>query len=234
MVRLTPDKMDRFKDKTCFICGRQLLDYTPADLAYVPNVTGKSIKAKPDKFHLFPCPECNEVAHKRCWYKHGEIPKKKGFFSKSDFQLTCPSCSRPLSVKRDKVVDWRKGYEIPEHPDDEILEIQIPDLIRWKRGRSVGSFLKMVGDALTSFFQAVGLGSLTDTETSAIARAAEKIGKGINDVAEKVFKLDISPEERKNLTELKCQNCDAPLPLPEYWEEAVVCSHCGTAHLLPT
>jgi hypothetical protein len=24
------------------------------------------------------------------------------------------------------------------------------------------------------------------------------------------------------------------LPLPEPYEEAVVCAHCGTAHLLPT
>ena len=231
---VTPDKMDRFKDKTCFLCGKQLLVYSQSDLSYVPNVVGKSIKATPAKYYLFPCSECNEVAHKRCWYNHGEIPQKKGLFSKSDYQLHCPSCTKPLSQKREKLRKWNKGYEIPGHPDEELLEIQIPDLVNWKRGRSVGSFLKMVGDAIDSFFKAVGLGSLTDTETSAIARAAANIGKGINDVAEKVFKLDISPEERKNLTELVCQNCDAPLPLPEFYEEAVVCSHCGTAHLLPT
>ncbi|MDF1540922.1 MAG: hypothetical protein P1Q69_18645 [Candidatus Thorarchaeota archaeon] len=233
-MKLTPDKMDKFKDKTCFMCGKKLLDYTPADLAYVPNVAGKSIKATPTKYYLFPCPECNQVAHKRCWYKHGEKKHKKGFFSTPDFRLECPSCARALSQKREGLVDWRNGYQIPGHPDDTLIEVQIADVISWKRGRSIGSFLNMVGDALNTFFQAVGLGSLTDTETSAVAKAAQKIGKGINDVAEKVFKLDITPEDRKNLTELKCQNCDAPLPLPEYYVEAVVCDHCGTAHLLPT
>lgn len=233
-MKLTPDKMDRFKDKTCFICGRELLDYSPADLAYVPNAAGKSIKAKPPKFFLFPCPDCNQVAHKRCWYKHGEKKHKKGFFSKPEYRLECPSCARELSQKREGLKDWNRGYEIPGHPDSELIEVQVSDVISWKRGRSVGSFLKMVGDALNAFFHAVGLGSLTDTETSAVAKAAAKIGKGINDVAEKVFRLDITPEERKQLTELKCQNCDAPLPLPEFYEEAVVCVHCGTAHLLPT
>lgn len=225
--------MDRFKDKTCFICGRLLLDYTPADFAYVPNVAGKSIKAKPEKYHLYPCPECNEVAHKRCWHKHGETQYKKGFFSKSEFQLKCPSCGRELSQKRENVTKWERGYEIPGHPDKELFEIYLTDLRDWKRGRAVGSFLRMVGSAIDSFFKAVGLGSLTNTETSAIAKAAAKIGKGINDVAEKVFRLDITPEERKELRDLKCQNCGAPLPIPEFYEEAVVCQHCNTAHLLP-
>ncbi|MFW9920326.1 MAG: hypothetical protein ACFFED_12055 [Candidatus Thorarchaeota archaeon] len=232
-MKLTADKMDKFKDRPCFICGKDLLTNTMADLAYVPNAVGQSLKHKPERYFLFPCPNCSKVAHKRCWYNHGEKTHKKGFFSK-EYRLECPGCGQILSPKRDKKINWQKGYEIPGHPDNELIEVHLAAVRDWRRGRSIGDFISRVGQAIETFFKAVGLGSLTDRETSAVARAAEKIGKGISDVAEKVFRLDISPEERSEIKELKCQNCGAPLPLPEYWEEAVVCSHCRTAHLLPT
>ncbi len=232
-MKLTADKMDRFKDRPCFICGRDLLSYKTEDLAYVPNVAGRTIKHKPERFYLFPCPNCSKLAHKRCWYKHGEKEHKKGFFSK-EYRLECPSCGQILSPTHDKKTPWKKGYQIPGHPDEELIEVHIAAIRDWKRGRTIGAFLSKVGAAIDTFFKSVGLGNLTDTETNAIARAAAKIGKGISDVAENVFRLDITPEERADLKELKCQNCGAPLPLPEYWEEAVVCEHCNTAHLLPT
>lgn len=230
-MKLTPDRMDNFKDKTCFICGRDLLEYSQGDLAYVPNTTGRSVKHEPERYFLFPCPECGQVAHKRCWYERGEKKTRKGLFSK-EYQLQCPSCGHQLSPKRDRLTSWSKGYEIPGHPDSELIEVHIVDIRSWMRGRKVGSFINMIGKAIETFFKAVGLGSLTDAETSSVARAAQKIGKGINDVAEKVFKLDISPEERGKLTELKCQNCGAPLPVPAFYDDAVVCPNCNTAHLL--
>jgi hypothetical protein len=100
----------------------------------------------------------------------------------------------------------------------------------WKAGSLFGK----IGRAIDNFFKAVGIGSLSDSETNAVAQAAAKIGKTLRDVAQQVFRLDIPAEERSEIKELKCQNCSAPLPLPEPYEEAVVCSHCGTAHLLPT
>lgn len=232
-MKLTADMMDRFKDRQCFICGKNLLSNTMDDLAYVPNAAGKSIKHSPERYFLFPCPNCSKIAHKRCWYDHGEKEFRKGFFSK-EYRLECPSCGQILSPKRDDKLSWKKGYEIPGHPDEELIEVHLTAIRDWKRGRTIGDFITRIGSAVEAFFKAVGLGSLTDRETSAVARAAEKIGKGINDVAEKVFRLDISPKERSEMKELKCQNCGAPLPLPEFWEEAVVCRHCNTAHLLPT
>jgi hypothetical protein len=190
---------------------------------------GNKQMAKPDKYHLFQCPECKKYAHKRCWYDVGEIKTRKGWFG-SQWTLHCPSCGVQLSEKREKREDWKRGYEIPGHSDDELMELYVSDVLAWKAGSIFGK----IGKAIDSFFKAVGLGSLTDSETSSVARAAKKIGKTISDVAQRVFKLELPPEHRTELKELVCQNCGAPLPLPEPHEEAVVCEHCGTAHLLPT
>ena len=225
--------MNKLDGRACFICGRYLLNNTSDDLSYLKIHTGGTVRVKPDTYHLFKCPNCEKIAHKRCWYNVGERKKRKGFFGK-EWQLVCPGCGHVLSTTRSERIDWKKGYEIPGHPDSELIEVHLAAVKDWKRGRTIGDIISRVGQAIESFFKAVGLGSLTDRETSAVARAAEKIGKGIADVAEKVFKLDITPEQRSEMTSLKCQNCGAPLPLPEYWEEAVVCSHCNTAHLLPT
>ncbi len=227
-MKVSPNRIGAFDGKTCFICGRYLLNNTPADLAYLPVHTGRSVKAKPDKYYLFQCPNCKMIGHKRCWYKHGEKKSRKGFFG-SEWQLICPSCGQVLSKKRDDRVDWRKGYQIPGHPDNELIELHTSDVLAWK----AGSLFSKIGKAINNFFIAVGLGSLTADETSAVAVAANRIGKTIHDVAEKVFKLEIPEGQRADLTALKCQNCSAPLPLPDPWVEAVVCEHCGTAHLLP-
>ena len=229
-MKIPPERIGLFDGKTCFICGKYLLNNTPADLAYVPNATGKSIKALPDKYYLFSCPNCKQVAHKRCWYKYGEQKRKKGIFGGIEWQLQCPSCGRVLSPERETLTKWNKGYEIPGHPDQELIELHIRDILAWKAGSVFGK----IGAAIGSFFQAVGLGSLTDAETNAVGAAAAKMGRSINDVAERVFRLNITPEERRTLTALTCQNCGAPLPMPEYWESAAICTHCGTAHLLPT
>lgn len=142
--------------------------------------------------------------------------------------MVCPSCGHILSSTRSERTDWKRGYEIPGHPDTELLELQIPEVISWKAGSVFGK----IGRAIDTFFQAVGFGSLSDPERSSIGRAAQKIGKTINDVAERVFKLNIPSETRSEIKDLKCQNCGAPLPLPGEFENAVVCAHCGTAHLL--
>jgi hypothetical protein len=110
------------------------------------------------------------------------------------------------------------------------MELFTGDVLTWK----AGSIFGRIGKAIDNFFRAVGLGSLDESETNAIAAAAAKIGKTIRDIAQKVFRLEIPPEQRSELKDLKCQNCGAPLPMPEPHEEAVICSHCNTAHLLPT
>lgn len=229
-MKISPAKIGKFDAKTCFICGKYLLNNTPGDLAYLPLHTGQTSKAKPDMYFLFGCPNCGKIAHKKCWFKHGEKKKKKGWFGGSEWQLVCPSCTQPLSPKRDKIRSWKKGYQIPGHPDEELIELHVREVMTWKAGSVFGKISK----AIDSFFVAVGLRSLSSKETSSIDRAAAKIGKTIQDVAKDVFRLEIPVEERSKLTELKCQNCGAALPLPEPYEEAVVCAHCGTAHLLPT
>jgi hypothetical protein len=228
-LRVPIEKFGKYENEVCFICGRPLLDYTGKDIAYLPTHTGIKTKAKPSKYFLFECPSCHKIGHKRCWYDYGEKKVKAGFF-KREWQLFCPSCGVQISPRRDERKDWKEGYQIYGYDDDKLIEIHVSDIKSWKSG----SFFRRIGEVITNFFKAVGLGSLTDNETNAIARAAQKVGKTIHDVAEKVFKLDIDPEKRSEMKELKCQNCGAPLPLPEPYEEAVVCAHCGTAHLLPT
>ncbi|MGY5875639.1 MAG: hypothetical protein RTU30_07830 [Candidatus Thorarchaeota archaeon] len=227
-MRVTPDRIGKFDGKTCFICGKYLLNYTSNDMAWLLLPAGNKQKAKPDKYFLFSCPNCKEMGHKRCWYDFGEIKKRKGWFG-SQYTLHCPSCGQRLSESRENREDWKRGYQLPGHVDGELIELHVSDVLAWKAGSIFGK----IGRAIDNFFKAVGLGSLTDPERNAVAKAAAKIGKTIQDVAQRVFKLNIPAEQRKELEELKCQNCGAPLPLPEPYEEAVVCEHCGTAHLLP-
>lgn len=227
-MKITPDKMNKLDGRTCFICGKYLLNNSEKDLAYLKIHSGSTMRAKPKMYHLFPCPHCNKIAHKRCWYDVGERKIKKGWFGKSEYILSCPSCGTDLSSKRPKRVDWKRGYELPGHPDSEILELHVPDVMTWKAGSVFGK----IGRAIDNFFQAVGLGSLSDPERNSIGRAAQGVGKTIQDVAERVFKIKLTPQQRSELKELRCQNCDAPLPLPGEFDDAVVCAHCGTAHLL--
>jgi len=227
-LRIMPDKMNKLDGRTCFICGKYLLNNTEKDLAYLKVHSGSPMKAKPKMYHLFPCPHCDKIAHKRCWYDVGERKVKKGWFGKSEYILSCPSCGTDLSSKRPKRGDWKRGYEIPGHPDSEILELHVPDVMTWKAGSVFGK----IGRAIDNFFQAVGFGSLSDPERNSISRAAQNVGKTIQDVAERVFKIKLSPKQRSELKELRCQNCDAPLPLPGEFDDAIVCAHCGTAHLL--
>jgi ribosomal protein S27E len=227
-MRITPDKMNKLDGKVCFICGRYLLNWSTKDLTYLRVYTGKREKARPDKYYLFACPNCNKIAHKRCWYDVGEKKIRKGFFRKPDWNLVCPSCGTSLAPVANARVDWESGYELPGHPDSEIYELICSDVLAWKAGLVFGK----IGQAIDGVFQAVGLGSISNPERSAIAQAAQKVGKTIQDVAERVFRIKLAPEERSQLKELRCQNCGAPLPLPGDFDDAVVCSHCGTAHLL--
>lgn len=142
--------------------------------------------------------------------------------------MICPDCGHILSSTRSERQDWKRGYEIPGHPDSELLELQVPEVLSYKAGSVFGK----IGRAIDNFFQAVGLGSLSDPERNSVASAAQRIGKTIQDVAERVFKLNIPAGQRSEIRDLKCQNCGAPLPLPGEFEDAVVCAHCGTAHLL--
>lgn len=226
-MRITPDKMKELEAKTCFICGRYLLNSTGNDTAYIPVHSGGSVKARPEKYYLFSCPNCQSTGHKRCWYDVGERRYRKGWFGK-EWQLICPNCRHVLSEKRENRVDWKDGYQIPGHPDDELPELHKQDVVAWK----AGSLFRNIGLAVDGFFKSVGIGSLDDPEQNAIARAAARIGKTLQDVAQQVFKLDLSQKERSEITELRCQNCGAPLPLPGQFKDAVVCAHCGTAHLL--
>jgi ribosomal protein S27E len=227
-MRITPDKMDRLDGKVCFICGNYLLNWSNKDLAYLKVHTGNKTRAKPEKYYLFACPNCNQIAHKRCWYNVGVKKTKRGFFKKAEWNLACPNCGTNIASTVNTHTAWERGYELPGHPDSEIYEMLCTDVLAWKAGSVFGKISK----AIDGIFQAVGLGSLTNPERSAIAQAAQRIGKTIQDVAEKVFKIKLTPQERSQLKELKCQNCGAPLPLPGEFEDAVVCSHCGTAHLL--
>ena len=226
-MRLTSEKLNKLDGRTCFICGKYLLNYTAKDMAYMKVYSGKGSKIRPDMYHLFTCPNCENIAHKRCWYDVADRKSRKGFFGK-EWQMFCPKCGHTISPKRSERIEWKRGFDIPGHPDSELLELHVPDVITWKAGSVFGK----IGKALNNFFRAVGLGTLSDPERSSIASAAQKIGKTIQDVAEQVFKLDLPKEKLSELRELKCQNCAAPLPLPGEFDEAVVCVHCGTAHLL--
>lgn len=226
-MRITPNKIGRLDGRTCFICGKYLLNTTGDDMAYLPVHTGKSVRAEPERYYLFSCPNCESTAHKRCWYNVGEQKFRKGWFGK-EWQLICPSCGHVLSEKREDRTDWKKGYQIPGHPDSELLEIYRADVVAWK----AGSVFRSIGRAVDGFFKSVGIGSLDSPEQSSVARAAAKIGKTLQDIAQQVFKLDLSEKERSELKELKCLNCGAPLPLPGEFDDAVVCTHCNTAHLL--
>lgn len=220
--------MNNLNGKTCFICGRYLLNNSLDDLAYLEVHTRAPAKAKPDKYFLFTCPSCGKTAHKRCWYDTGEKKSKKGIFAKTEWQAECPSCHQILSPPRERT-DWKLGYQIPGHTDAELIELQVPDVLSWKASRAVG----MIGNAIDNLFKSIGLGSLTGAQRNAIAHAASKIGKTFGFVTSAVT-LDATPEQRREMKALKCHNCGAPLPLPELAESAVVCVHCGTAHLLPT
>lgn len=228
-MRLSVDKIGKLDGKTCFICGKYLLNNTSGDLAYIRLGNGTSTKARPDKYFLFRCPNCQRIAHKRCWYEHGEKKIKKGWFRSPDWQFVCPGCGHVMSDKRPEKIDWKKGYQIPGHPDNELYELVISDVFAWKAGSVFGKVSRAIGD----FFTAVGLGSLTSRENRAVRDAADRIGKTFQQVAEKVFRLDLPKEKRSEITSLTCQNCGAPLPVPDPLVEAVVCEHCGTAHLLP-
>ncbi len=227
-MRLSLDEINKYDGATCFICGRYLLNYKNGDLAYQQVYSGRVIKVVPERYFLFSCPNCGKTAHKRCWYNHAEVKVRGGWFRKKKYQLFCPHCNTPLSGEHE-LVDWKRGYQIPGHPDDSLQELWIQDVLAWKAGAAIGK-IRMT---ISNFFVAIGLSALTDTERSAIARAASKIGRTIQQVAEKVFRLNITPQQRSEIKELKCQNCGAPLPLPEPGETAVVCEHCGTAHLIP-
>lgn len=227
-MRVPVEELDKYDGVVCFICGEYLLNHSPSDLAYMNLASGRKKKAKPERYYLFECPNCGRIAHKRCWYEEAEEKVKLGWF-KRGWQLVCPGCGEEISDVREDKTDWDKGYQIPGHPDDELPAIFTSDSFMWKAGSMFGKMGKAIGD----LFKAVGLGSLSDSETSAVARAAARVGKTIRDVASKVFKLDIPPAKRSEIKSLRCQNCGAALPMPESDEEAVVCEHCGTAHLLP-
>ncbi|MFX1484682.1 MAG: hypothetical protein ACFFCP_16015, partial [Promethearchaeota archaeon] len=193
-LRITPDKMNKLDGKTCFICGNYLLNYSGNDFAYLKVHTGRTTKARPDQYFIFACPNCQSYAHKRCWYNVGERKTRKGFFGK-EWQMVCPSCGHIISPKRSDRTDWKRGYEIPGHPDSELLQLHISDVIAWKAGSLFGK----IGRAIDGFFQAVGLGSLSDPERNSVASAAQRIGKSIQDVADRVFKLSVPIEKRSEL-----------------------------------
>lgn len=227
-MRISVEKMKNLEGKNCAICGKQLLAYNSDNLAYLPLPTGKSVKAKPERYHLFQCPNCEKIAHKRCWYRHGDEKMKTGMFS-SAYQLKCPNCEQVLSGKRDKRRTWMKGYQIPGHPDEDLIEVFLSDIKSFKGG----SFLDKIGSTIGNVFKAIGIAALNDRETSAIATAAERVGMTISQIGQQIFKVNVTPAQRRGMEELKCQNCGAPLPVPDQFVEAVVCVHCGTAHLLP-
>jgi predicted RNA-binding Zn-ribbon protein involved in translation (DUF1610 family) len=221
--------MNDLDGKTCFICGRYLLNNSLKDLAYMEVHTGSSAKAKPDKYFLFTCPSCGKTAHKRCWYDVGERRSKDGLFGKTLWRFECPSCHQVLSPTRTGRPDWKLGYQIPGHGDAELIELLTSDVLSWKASRAVG----VIGKAIDGLFSSIGLGALTSAQRNAVSQAANRIGKSFGFVTSAVA-FDATPQQRRELRELRCHNCGAPLPLPGLAESAVVCPHCGTAHLLPT
>ncbi len=227
-MRVSIERMKDFDGKTCFICGEFLLNNRRKDLAYHEVHTGRSRLMKPERYHLFACPNCGKIAHKRCWYDVGLQKVKKNFFMTAGWRLVCPSCGFEVAPLTKERKPWNMGYQIPGHPDEELIELWTGDVLAWKAGSLFGK----VGKTINNFFRAVGLGSLTDPERSSVARAAEKVGRTLSTIAKQIFKLDIPEEERSEIKALTCQNCGAPLPLPGPGESAVVCEHCGTAHLL--
>ena len=135
--------MRKLDGRTCFICGKYLLNYTESDIAYLEVHSGDSVKARPNKYYLFSCPNCNKIAHLRCWYDIGEKKIKKGWFGKSEYQLTCPSCNSVLSQKRPKKGDWKHGYRVPGHTEEDLLELQVQDVIAYKAGSMFGKIGKV-------------------------------------------------------------------------------------------
>ncbi|MEM4735847.1 MAG: hypothetical protein QXS20_09055 [Candidatus Thorarchaeota archaeon] len=223
--------MNRLDGQTCFICGKYLLNYTPGDLAYEQIVLGGPRKAKPERYHLFQCPGCGRIGHKRCWYEHADKPVGAGLFrGPKGFEMKCPICGHLIAPLRKDKTDWRKGYEIPGHPDSELLELYIADVSQYK----ASSFIGKIGAAIGGFVKAVSVGfsSLTPAERSSIQAAADRSGQSMSDVQDRVFRLNISPQERTQLRELKCQHCGARLPTPGQFDDAIICEHCNTAHLL--
>ena len=189
-MRVGASGLAAYDGVVCFICGRYILNNRTRDLAYLHLPTGKSTKARPDKYYLFECPNCHKIAHKRCWYDVGERKEKKGWFGKTTWRLVCPSCGTEIAPARDTRTDWKHGYQIPGHPDEELPELVVNEVLAWK----AGSVLGKVGQSIGTFFTAVGLGSLTDPEKSAIARAAIKVGRTLQDIAERVFRLSLPAE----------------------------------------
>ncbi len=222
------ERLRELDGKVCFICGRYLLNYRNADLEYAEVHTGRPVRLRPERYHLFTCPSCGKTAHKRCWYNVGEKKVKKGLFRTQGWRLVCPSCGHEIAGLRKERTDWRHGYQIPGHPDSELPELYVSDVLAYKAAALVGK----VGKTIDGFFKAVGLAALTDPERSAIAAAAARVGKTLADIADRVFRLTVPPTEKHELTALRCQNCGAPLPVPEEGQKAIVCAHCGTAHLL--
>jgi len=228
-LKVTPDRMGDLDGKTCFICGRYLLNNSLKDLAHAEIHTDLPLKAKPDKYFLFTCPSCSKTAHKRCWYEVAEKKIKNGLLVKTQWRLECPSCHQVLSPPRPERIDWKRGYQIPGHGDAELIELHVPEVFGWKTSQVVGK----IGKAIDGLFRTIGLGALTPAQHGSIAQAVNKIGKTFGFVTSAVV-LDATPQQRRDLRDLRCQHCGAPLPLPGLAESAVVCAHCGTAHLLPS
>ncbi|NWF95992.1 MAG: hypothetical protein HXY34_07590 [Candidatus Thorarchaeota archaeon] len=235
-MRVTTDKMRHLDGQQCFICGRYLLNNTMDDLAYVEIVVGGPRRAKPDRYHLFQCPNCGKIGHKRCWYNHAEKKVGGGIFSApKGWEMKCPSCGHLIVPLRKEKKDWARAYQIPGHPDEELLEIWVQDVHSYKSGSiigKIGSVIGGVGAAIGGVLRAVGLASLTPSEKTAVSDAAQRAGKTWSEIAQQVFRLNIPPEQRSQIRDLRCQHCNAPLNPPGQFDTAIVCEHCGTAHLL--
>jgi len=228
-LRVTVDKMGKLDGQLCFICGRYLLNSGEGDLAYAEIIMGGPQKAKPERYHLFACPGCGKMAHKRCWYNVADKPLRGGLFSgPKGWEMKCPSCGHMISGLTKERKDWRRGYQIPDHPDSELPELYLADTQSYK----AGSFFGKIGSTIGDFFKAVGLAGLSANEKSSISAAAERVGRTLQNISSQVFRLNVTPAQRAELKELKCQHCGAALPLPGQFDEAIVCQHCGTAHLL--
>lgn len=230
-MRITLDKMNRLDGQVCFICGRFLLNYEEGDIAYMEIVVGGATKAKPERYHLFECPSCGKMGHKRCWYEHAQKQVGGGIFRASKgWQMNCPSCGHPVVSLTTDRKDWKRGYQIPGHPDSDIPEIYLSDVTEYK----AGAFLGKIGAAIGGIMKAVavGISNLTNAERNLVAAAAKKIGQPMSSISDEVIRLNIPADQRSQLKELRCQHCGANLPLPGKFDDAVICGHCNTAHLL--
>ncbi len=228
-MRIGVDKLNRLEGQHCFICGKPLLSHRIDDLAYIPVIKGGSVKAKPERYYLFQCPSCNKIGHKRCWYDVADRPVGGGIiFGPKGREMKCPACGYLIAPLRKEWVEWIRGYQIPGHPDEELFEIWVGDVNSYK----AGAFISKIGAAIGGLFRAVKLGSLTASEKSAVSEAAQRVGKSFSDLSQQVFRLDVSQQDRQALRDLRCMHCSAPLPSPGQFDDAIVCQHCGTAHLL--